>query len=489
MDNKGYTQSLEKRLHHGMEVFHMDIADPIHSLSLACETTIKAPIRVWLYNPTGIFIGEVSMGYSHFIPYVYISRVKATMNGLAHDLIGGSYKVVIFTYEEEAAFVKDELMVRFNITVNEDKAIDKAYLQEEAWYGENGVRLDFDHCIKDEAKYYKGDFHGHSIYSDGKNQPSQVAKIVRQQGLDFIALTEHNTIPFGYKKLGCLPIPSFELTLDMGHMNIHGVHRLAFPELVQSSQNPYDLLHQTLETYTPTANISMNHMFLEPWHFQDGDFDMRRIHTLEIICDPTYPTSPEANDKAARFLDFLWEAGFKIYGIGGSDSHNLYEERYEGASLPSVYGDPATYVHCHGLSINHVIDGIKHGHCYVARFVQLDINIMHETYLPGQQIGDDVRELTYQIKVKNCCSTYRGRFICNGRVIKQQMISKKNSTMKLTIILSEDPFWLRFGLYDEDGHVIAYVNPIYNKLNEIAETKLSQLLEKFGEQYDKRYII
>ena len=40
----------------------------------------------------------------------------------------------------------------------------------------------------------------------------------------------------------------------------------------------------------------------------------------------------------------------RVFGVGGSDSHNLEDEFYEGASLPSAVGDPATWVFCDGLS-------------------------------------------------------------------------------------------------------------------------------------------
>ena len=50
-----------------------------------------------------------------------------------------------------------------------------------------------------------------------------------------------------------------------------------------------------------------------------------------IVNDPTYEYAKESNEKAIRFLDLLWQEGYRIYGIGGSDSHNLIEERYDGA--------------------------------------------------------------------------------------------------------------------------------------------------------------
>ena len=41
--------------------------------------------------------------------------------------------------------------------------------------------------------WYRGDCHVHSVYSDGKLTPEQLAAGARAAGLDFIATTEHNT--------------------------------------------------------------------------------------------------------------------------------------------------------------------------------------------------------------------------------------------------------------------------------------------------------
>ena len=54
---------------------------------------------------------------------------------------------------------------------------------------------------------------------------------------------------------------------------------------------------------------------------------------MEIINDPTYPDGPGSNDMAIRFLDQVWNEGIRVFGVGGSDSHNLEDEFYEGASF------------------------------------------------------------------------------------------------------------------------------------------------------------
>ncbi len=40
--------------------------------------------------------------------------------------------------------------------------------------------------------YTKGDFHIHSIYSDGSLTPSQVVRLAKEKQVDIMAITDHN---------------------------------------------------------------------------------------------------------------------------------------------------------------------------------------------------------------------------------------------------------------------------------------------------------
>lgn len=51
--------------------------------------------------------------------------------------------------------------------------------------------------LNPEADWYRGDFHVHTNASDGAYPPSLVAGIAKAEGLDFVAITDHNTIDVG----------------------------------------------------------------------------------------------------------------------------------------------------------------------------------------------------------------------------------------------------------------------------------------------------
>lgn len=77
-------------------------------------------------------------------------------------------------------------------------------------------------------RWIAGDFHAHTLHSDGAESVSQLAARAARSGLDFLAVTEHNTIshhphlaPEGARHRITL-IPGQEITTHRGHANAFG---------------------------------------------------------------------------------------------------------------------------------------------------------------------------------------------------------------------------------------------------------------------------
>ncbi|WFR58675.1 CehA/McbA family metallohydrolase [Anaerocolumna sp. AGMB13025] len=466
-----------------IEMTSFEIAAPLHSIWIQAKTQKNLGAMFLFYNPAQQLCGIINSGFHDFFNDIYISEKVCTLNGLYHKLQSGIYRVLIVPFYDPE---KEEDTIQIEIEINTDKTYEDWCCQSALTQSEYSFT-----AVKEVThRYYKGDFHGHTIFSDGHNSISEASEILIKQGMDFMAMTEHNCMAFGLPSLPCLAVPSFELTLPVGHINIHGVKKIAaLYELLPKAQNYEEFLELALSYFTPDCNLSLNHMFMEPWHFTYEDFDLSKLNTLEVICDPTYKTAPAANDKAVSFLDFLWNKGYCIYGIGGSDSHLKIDEFNEGALEPSIYGDPATYVYCKGLSVQNVLEGVQKGHCYTARYVTLDIVINEGKYLPGDQIPPEVEEITWKIQINNIKKPLKGCFIRNGEIVKELRLTKKGENAEYTMKNTGEPWWLRFGIIDPEGQVIAYVNPVYNQLVQSGNEKFKQLRDEFGESYDKRNII
>ena len=81
---------------------------------------------------------------------------------------------------------------------------------------------------RDQAGWFRGDLHCHTHHSDAKGAPETLAKNARRNGLDFLAVTDHNTTSqwkyFGPSSTPDLIfVPGMEITTARGHANIFGL--------------------------------------------------------------------------------------------------------------------------------------------------------------------------------------------------------------------------------------------------------------------------
>ena len=211
--------------------------------------------------------------------------------------------------------------------------------------------------------WYHGDFHAHTTSSDGKYPPPELAALSIKQGLDFFAITEHNTIDC-YSKFGedqaILVIPGLEVTLDVGHWNIFGMaggSDTGWRDWMDGIVG--DKLSISLPANrTPTSVMeaaasqgllnSINHPFLKPWEWQDVATLLRYVDCLEIWNDHLWPDNQQANPWAITFWTACLNAGYRITAIGGSDFHFLPGDHPD---YPGEYmGAPTTIVGAAELS-------------------------------------------------------------------------------------------------------------------------------------------
>ncbi|SFQ59757.1 hypothetical protein SAMN05421810_110122 [Amycolatopsis arida] len=77
-------------------------------------------------------------------------------------------------------------------------------------------------------RWLAGDLHAHTVHSDGTLTVDQLAHRAAAAGLDFLAVTDHNTVSHhaelagAGRRQGVLLLPGQEVTNDLGHANVFG---------------------------------------------------------------------------------------------------------------------------------------------------------------------------------------------------------------------------------------------------------------------------
>lgn len=319
--------------------------------------------------------------------------------------------------------------------------------------------------------WYKGDFHTHTCISDGHETIKSAMVKAKDMGMDFYVPTEHNILPTGWSTSeGPMILPGMEATTEEGHCNLFGLDRIPdtlwkLLENMEGSQADAVMRELGREAAARNWLVSINHPFLHIWKWKHGNFPLEHVDFLEIVNDPTYQYARESNDKAIRFLEFLWQDGHRIYGIGGSDSHNLLDEWYPGAEGPSVAGDPGTYVFMERLSPDELLWGMRRGRMYVSRFCRLDIAIKGEEreYLPGDEIlaGE---KLCYSCRIEGLVRKPYVWFCKNGERYLLEPAAETDGSYNVSVdmIFQRDEYsWAYLEIRDSSGDFLAWVNPVY----------------------------
>ena len=77
-------------------------------------------------------------------------------------------------------------------------------------------------------RWLAGDLHSHTVHSDGKLTVPELAVLAATRGLDFLAVTDHNTISHhaelaaASRRYGIILLPGQEVTTDGGHAGALG---------------------------------------------------------------------------------------------------------------------------------------------------------------------------------------------------------------------------------------------------------------------------
>lgn len=442
------TLSLPKtveKLSHGEFTFF--VKEPIQQLRY--EFTTPGPLWLHLFfekegQPLGQLLvthkqrtGEITFGIE---PQLTSATATVTAS------LKGNWVVKYFVSEQREA-------TSFSVTITEASEVIETF--------EAGTFLTAPLPPTKTARWYKGDFHTHTQYSDGAMTPSENMRVAHQQGLDFFFATDHNIVANQWPHSETMVVfAGTELTTPFGHGNFLGIQQ----PILTAAEMPL-LMEETGITTIIDKNrqngiFSVNHPHLTPWAWL-APLPLRQIQALELINDPTFADNLLANQQTFQTWSKLWNHGWRITGLGGSDSHLLPHEKYEGASLPSLIGDPGTYVYSDSLHLADLLKAVVAGHTQVSRIGKLQLTDHQEgTVIPGSQMSRRDHHFTLAVADPTLLpAKFQVEWIFDGRIIA---IDKAlPSQIRLDHVL-EGYHWLRGDLRDpQTGEYLATFTPIY----------------------------
>ncbi len=203
--------------------------------------------------------------------------------------------------------------------------------------------------------WYRGDLHCHTHHSDASGGPELLAESARLAGLDFLAVTDHNTTSqwqyFGPRSSEDLVfIPGMEVTTYRGHANIFGLGEWIDFRLGSSS----DLDALVREVRRQGAILSINHDKEPlPWDYEYPDMDCMEVFHGHWLT---------GNDGVLARYDRFLADGRRISLIGGSDYHQPAERERPG---PIGLAKPTTVLWLPCLDACAVVEALRTGRGFV----------------------------------------------------------------------------------------------------------------------------
>lgn len=336
------------------------------------------------------------------------------------------------------------------------------------------TRPAFSKVFNPEPGWYAGDFHVHTNTSrDGEDSPARLAELAQAEGLDFLAVTDHNTIE-GFSNIEDdmnFPfIPGIEVTLTGGHFNVFGMEswrpwlediymdQKAIP-LPAKFPSVNDLLRQTAGEGLLN---SINHPLLKPWDWLFVDTDLRYVHCVELWNDLYWPDNTFANPKTVELWTEWLNNGQRVVAIAGSDYH--YPPKPDQGLPGERLGQPTTCIFAEELSAAAILDGIRKRRVYVTKGPRVDFLAICDgkTYAVGDDLAEYHHEIEFTAAISHEPQRLWARLVRNGEVIAQEQVGEGQSVVQFGEWETPTPAnWYRLDVLDASDQALVITNPIF----------------------------
>jgi len=332
------------------------------------------------------------------------------------------------------------------------------------------------------TRWYRGDLHMHTAHSDGacpsqsgKSVPCPVfftAQAAAARGLDFIAITDHNSVsqynamrelqPY-FDKL--LLIPGREMTTFWGHFNIFGVTQ--FVDYRASAATGLDVNSILRDVRAKNGIASVNHA-----DSPSGEACMGCGWTPLSPVDPTLLSGVEVINggritlSSADFWDAQLALGARLAALSGSDNHNALSE----VGKPGSIGWITTAVEADELSVSAILDGIRHGRTFVDLTASHDkiIDIEATSGTAKARMGESLtvaKIAPVQIMVHVAASPMsRVHLFLDGHetaALPPLAVPGFDEHLRTTWTTDCARHWLRAEVRDSNGSLVLISSPIY----------------------------
>jgi len=337
--------------------------------------------------------------------------------------------------------------------------------------------------LRSSAGWYRGDLHMHTGHSDGSCKSQNGNKVpcpvfvtlqaAAARGLDFVAVTDHNTTshfdalrelqPY-FDRL--LLIPGREITTFEGHANLYGPTE--FVDFRVGSGSVPDMKTLLDRVGQSRSLLSINHPGLPTGEACMGCGWSPKAGGTHLV--PAVEAVNGGVEEGPRSGIPFWEQqlnmGYRPTAIGGSDNHN--------PDLPldqrGAVGSPTTVVYATELSVPAILSGIRSGRVFVDLTASKDrlLDFSVEAKAGKAAMGGALQAtsgdaVTLSAHVIGCTGSQL-RFLLDGQTsasIPSVPITSADQTLTSQWRSDGRRHWVRADVVSQSGKLELLGNPVY----------------------------
>ena len=299
-------------------------------------------------------------------------------------------------------------------------------------------------------RWFRGNTHTHTLRSDGDSTPEEVTKWYRDNGYNFLFITDHETIT-PVEELNKTFGKTGEFVVFMGqevtdrldgkpyHVNGLGVERVTLP---QRGKTVVENLQLNIDSVRASGGIAqINHPNFGWALNADQIAQVKNIKLFELYNG--HPLVNNLGGGESPSVEAIWDAilssGKLIYGIASDDVHSM--KKLGDRKVPTP-GHGWVMVRAPELTEKGILDALERGDFYSSTGVELE------------DYRSDARSITITVKPERW-SKYRIQFIGAGGNVLSESI--ENSA---TYRLRGDERYVRAKVLESNGK-IAWTQPVF----------------------------
>jgi len=343
---------------------------------LKLQKKIRNLLNWNIYDPNGIFRGR--WDWKEKYSSIWLGS-KNSSNGFVNGtILAGKWTIILEIHFIATELCNCQLQINFHEKIKHPGNFDHSKIPSQT----NIINLHTNFIkalVQPRDGWLRGEMHAHTNHSDGIYSVEELAHKAKKSGLDFIALTDHNTtsgheIASQIDNMTCLP--GQELTTFFGHFCLYGIKETVSwyeKDQVLSIQQIADNIRKHGALVSVAHPFQVGDPVCVGCHWPGKDPLPDRLDLMEVWYG-SWSQKHIQIQRALNLWDQFWKKGLRPVGIAARDWHGPKHD--DQPNLPFA----RTLVATKSSDPAAILQAIKSGTVYMTIGPHIDIFLANGEY-------------------------------------------------------------------------------------------------------------